>query len=99
MQINFKTKKLAKLLNSSRQIEKHYGTVMAKKIQIRLKEMSFAKNLEEIMLLPGRHHPLTGNKKGLFACDLEHPYRLMYKPDNSPLHVNKYGSTANLVED
>jgi proteic killer suppression protein len=85
MEINYKTKKLAKLLNSSKLIEKYYGRVMAKKIHLRLKTIKFAKNLKEVMKLPGRHHALTGDRKGQFACDLEHPYRLIYEPDNDPL--------------
>lgn len=85
MEINFKTKKLGKILNSRKLIEKQYGNIAAKKIIGRLKTMTLAKNLKEVMKLPGRHHALTSNRKGQFACDLEHPYRLIYKPDNDPL--------------
>jgi len=32
-----------------------------------------------------RCHPLRGNLKGLYAVDLIHPYRLLFKPDHEPL--------------
>lgn len=28
-----------------------------------------------------RCHLLKGNLKGIFSCDLEHPFRLLFKPD------------------
>ena len=85
MEINFKTKKLGKILNSRKLIEKQYGNIATKKIIGRLKTMTLANNLKEVMNLPGRHHALSGNRKGQFACDLVHPYRLIYEPDNDPL--------------
>ena len=50
--------------------------------------MAIVENLEKLMALPGRHHPLTGHRNGQFACDLEHPYRLIYQPDNEPLPID-----------
>ena len=89
MQIFIKTKKLAKILNSEQKLIKKYGKSSAKKIMQRLDDMQNAESLEELMNLPGRHHQLKGNKKGLFACDLEHPLRLIYKPATEPLPVNE----------
>ena len=83
MEIFYKSKKLAKVLNSSRLIDKTYGK-SAKKLKIRLDDMATADNLKELMELPGRHHPLTANRNGQFACDLEHPFRLVYEPANEP---------------
>ncbi len=84
MKIFYKTKKLAKVLNSSKLIDKNFGN-SAKKLKRRLDDMAMADNLKELMQLPGRHHQLTGNRKGQFACDLEHPFRLVYEPANEPL--------------
>ena len=64
---------------------------MARKLMQRLDDMRAAENLEVVMKLPGRHHQLTGNRKGQFACDLIHPYRLIYEPGNNPLPVNDEG--------
>jgi len=87
MKIFYKTKRLAKVLNSSKLIEKKYGG-SAKKIKMRLDDMDAVKNLKELMDLPGRHHALSGDRKGQFACDLEHPFRLIYEPANEPLPID-----------
>lgn len=88
MEIFYKTKKLAKVLNSSKLIDKSYGK-SAKKLKIRLDDMAISENLKELMALPGRHHHLAGGRKGQFACDLEHPFRLVYEPANEPLSTDK----------
>jgi len=91
MEIRFNSKKLDKILSDSKKIKKRYGEKMARKIMQRLDDMRAASNLEELMRLPGRHHPLTGNREGQFACDLINPYRLIYEPVNDPLPLNKDG--------
>ena len=59
-----------------------------KKIKQRLDDMAMADNLQELMQLPGRHHPLKGERKGQFACNLEHPYRMIYEPADDPLPID-----------
>jgi proteic killer suppression protein len=89
MEIYFSTNKLAKILNHEKQIVKKYGAVAAKIIMQRLDDMAMADNLQTLMRLPGRHHPLKGDRNGQFACDLEHPYRMIYEPANDPLPVGE----------
>ncbi len=88
MEIFYKTKKLAKVLNSSKLIDKTYGK-SAKKLKMRLDDMAMVNNLKELMALPGRHHPLIGDRKGQFTCNLEHPFRLVYEPANEPLPTDE----------
>lgn len=40
----------------------------------------------------GRPHPLTGDRAGEFAVDLEGGTRLVFKPDNEPIPLNEDGS-------
>ena len=87
MEIFYKTKKLSKVLNSNKVIDKIYGN-SAKKIKQRLDDMAMVDNLKELMQLPGRHHQLKGERKGQFACDLGHLYRLIYEPANEPLPID-----------
>ena len=88
MEIFYKTKKLAKVLNSSKLIDRTYGK-SARKLKNRLDDLAMVDNLKDAMDLPGRHHPLTGDRKGQFACDLEHPFRLIYEPANEPLPIDE----------
>ena len=88
MEIFFKTQKLAKILNSHERINRKFGAA-ARKIRQRLDDMAMADNLEVVMSLPGKHHPLKGDRKGQFACDAGHPYRLIYEPCNDPLPLDE----------
>jgi len=52
----------------------------------RLDDIKGMANLSELMKLPNaRCHPLILNRKGQFAVDLDHPYRLVFEPANDPL--------------
>jgi len=84
-------KKLKKVFEDRNEIIKKYGFKMAQKIMRRIDDMKFAENLEVLINLPGNHHPLKGDRKGQFACDLVQPYRLIYRPGNDPLPMNNDG--------
>jgi len=59
---------------------KELGPNCAKILKQRLLELEASPNMR--MIPPyARSHPLLGNRKGLYALDLEHPKRLVYKPD------------------
>ncbi len=88
MDINVNNKKLRKILEDKSKIIKKYGTKMARKIMQRIDDMKSAENLEILMKLPGNHHPLTGDRKGQFACNLVQPYRLIYRPANDTLPID-----------
>ena len=63
-----------------------YGKRRAKLIRRRLDELKAVTTLEDIRRLPGpRCHELKGNKAGQLSVDLDHPYRLIFKPANDPL--------------
>lgn len=80
MIMSFVSKKLSKLCSSEKEMVKEYGPACAKKLKQRLNELEAAPNMA---LIPpfARCHPLTGNHKGKYAIDLEHPKRLLFEPD------------------
>ena len=81
MKIEFATNKLAKILSSQKEMLKAYGSIRAKKLMIRLKVLESAYNIAEVPKTPpDRCHLLKGNYKGHFAVDLDHPFRLIFKP-------------------
>lgn len=54
-------------------------------------ELGAANNLS--MLPPAaRCHPLEGDRKGQFAVDLKHPYRLVFEPLSDELPLKEDGS-------
>ena len=44
-----------------------------------------AETLEDMRLLPGRCHELTGDRAGQLALDLDHLYRLIFMPFHDPI--------------
>ena len=61
-----------------------YGAVCARKLRTRLSDLDAAESLEQLYSLPGKLHPLTGDLKGTYSLDLEHPLRLLFEPDHDP---------------
>lgn len=51
-----------------------------------------AGNLHHVSLLPAaRLHPLKGDRKGQFAVDAKHPYRLIFESNHDPIPVKEDG--------
>lgn len=86
MDIEFATKRLERLCNSSAEIVKKLGEHRAKRLRLRLDQLRAAENLEVMRDLPGRCHELTGDLKGTLSLDLDGPYRLLFEPlaESSP---------------
>lgn len=86
MKVNFRTKKLQKVCNNEKRCIKKFGPKCAEKIRARLDELLDSPNLDTMRLIPqARFHPLTGDMKGLYAVDVEHPKRLIIKSDHNPI--------------
>ncbi|MBW2195000.1 MAG: killer suppression protein [Deltaproteobacteria bacterium] len=86
MDILFRTKKLHKQCNSQKTLIIAYGPTKARLIRRRLDEFKAANTLQDIATLPGpRCHELTGNRAGQLSVDLDHPYRLLFRPANDPV--------------
>lgn len=84
MEVLFATKKLQKQLGDQAKTQKVYGANGAKKLHLRLQQMAAAPTLADMRDLPGRCHELTGDRAGTLAVDIEHPYRLIFRPTENP---------------
>lgn len=91
MKITFATKKLEKLANDFKKCQKELGKNCAELYTTRLSDLLTADTLEDVRHLPGRYHELTGNRKGQWACSLEQPYRLIFRPHEDPIPQNTDG--------
>jgi len=91
MNITFRTKKLEKLANNYRLCQKEFGKKRAELYHKRLQALSGAGTLEDTRNLPGNYHELVQNRKGQWACDLDHPYRLVFEPHEDPIPVDPDG--------
>lgn len=94
MHITFSTKKLRKQLNEKETMVKIHGELRAKKLKLALATLDAAPNLGALappMSPPHRCHELIGNRKGQLTVDLDHPFRLLFRADHSPLPLRAEG--------
>lgn len=86
MILSYASDKLRAEFLDARLLQRNRGAVQAKKIGLRISTILAARHLGELRPpTPGRFHPLTADKAGWIACDLDGPYRLILEPDHSPL--------------
>lgn len=84
MEVLFADQKVQRVCSNERRLTAQYGKVGAKKVSLRLQQLSAAATLEDMRNLPGRCHELTDNREGQLAVDLDHPRRLVFKPTLNP---------------
>lgn len=68
-----------------------WGPAMTNRLKQRLADLDEVASLEDAFLLPGRCHPLKGNRAGQFAMDLVHPMRLVFVPMADPSSMRPDG--------
>ena len=86
LDIDFRTNRLERTLNEERELVRTYGARMARAIQRRLATIDEARTLSEVPTTPPeRRHQLHGERRGQYAVDLIHPYRLIFEPNHDPV--------------
>lgn len=88
MDITYKSNKLEKVCTDAKVAERSYGNEMAEKIQMRIDELAAADTIEMMIQFHiGRCHSLTNNRKGQYAMDLVHPYRLVFEKHGNEIQI------------
>lgn len=93
MDITYKNKNLEKICTNAYSAKKKYGQEMADKIHLRIDQIHATDTVE--MMIDGhigRCHPLASNRKGQYAVDLAHPYRLIFEKKGDEVQI------ANILE-
>lgn len=93
MEVTYKNKKIKKVCTIAREAEKAYGREMANKIHQRIDEITASDTVEVLIQFRiGRCHLLSNNRKGQYAMDLVHPYRLVFEKKGEEIQI------ANILE-
>jgi len=71
--------------NTERLLVRNRGAERARKIKARKTQLEDAVNMDQLRYLPGHYHALSENLHGLYAADLDGPYRLIFEPNELPL--------------
>lgn len=86
MEIQFRSKRIAKLCNSEKEMRAKLGPRNADRLKQRLAELKAANTLEDLRGLPAaRCHELSQDRDGQLAVDLVHPKRLVFEPGHNPV--------------
>ena len=92
MEISFRTRKLQKMCNSKKDMQKDLGTRNAEQLAQRLAELTAANTLGDMRSIPAaRCHELKQDRKGQLAVDLAYPHRLVFVPDHDPVPTKDDG--------
>ena len=88
LEVTYKTNKIKKVCTDAKVSHRTYGNEMSEKIQMRIAEIEAADTVEEMIKFHiGRCHPLTNNRKGQYAVDLVHPYRMVFEKHGNKIQV------------
>lgn len=100
MEVRFKTKKLQKQFENSKDAIKVYGVDVAKKYINRVTLLKSAKSFDDLSKIPQlKFHPLTGDRKGEFAISLTGFYRLIITNDGDTFDIAKIEEVSKHYDD
>lgn len=90
MDIRYKSRRLEEQCTNRTKAVKKYGERNAQKIFQRVQEIRSADSVEMLVKFNiGRCHPLTGNRAGQYAMDLDHPFRLIFEKVENEIKIVK----------
>lgn len=88
LKINYKSNSLERVCTNYSIAQRKYGERMAKLIYQRVDELQSADSVEILVQYSiGRCHQLEGDRKGEYAMDLVHPYRLIFEQNKMDVQV------------
>ena len=88
LEITYKTNRLKKVCTDFSVAQREYNLEMAQKIAHRMNQLIAADSIEMLIQFEfGRCHPLKGDRRGQFAMDLVHPYRLVFEEKDSQIQL------------
>ncbi len=88
MEITYKYKRMERICSDFSVAKKEYGEKRAVYIHQRIDQLRSAETVEQIVDGHiGRCHPLKGNRRGQFAMDVGHPYRLIFEKIGNEIQI------------
>ena len=95
MEVGFRNARLAKLCTDPSSRRRRLGEGRARKLLLRLNQMTAATNLDELRALPqARCHQLEADRDEQFSLDLDGPWRLVVEIADDPIPRRLDGGIA-----
>jgi toxin HigB-1 len=100
LEVRFKTNKLQKQYENSKDAVKAYGLDVAKKYIQRVDILKSAKSFDDLSKIPQlKFHPLTGDRKGEFAISLTGFFRLIITNNGDTFDIAKIEEVSKHYDD
>ncbi|MBD3808173.1 MAG: type II toxin-antitoxin system RelE/ParE family toxin [Epsilonproteobacteria bacterium] len=100
MEVRFKTNKLQKQYENSKDAIKAYGVDVAKRYIQRVNILKSAKSFDDLYTIPQlKFHQLTGNRNGEFAISLTGFYRLIITKEGDIFDIAKIEEVSKHYDD
>lgn len=100
MEVRFKTNKLQKQYENSKDAIKAYGIDVAKRYIQRVNILKSAKSFDDLYTIAQlKFHPLTGDREGEFAISLTGFYRLIITNDGDTFDIAKIEEVSKHYDD
>ena len=88
LRVTYKSDSLERTCTMYSVAKRKYGERMANLIHQRVDELNAALSVEMLVQYSiGRCHPLDGDRKGEYAMDLVHPYRLIFEHRKTEIYL------------
>ena len=91
MNISYDNKRIQKTCSSIAAMQKEFGHVRAKTLNLRLSQLQKVANLESLRHDPGHWHELSQNRVGQIAANIGGQLRLILKPTDDPPPIKADG--------
>lgn len=90
MEVTYKSKKLRKQFEKSKEAIKAFGEQVGRRYIQRINIIKNARDIDELCRLPGlRCHPLKGDREGQWAVKLTGFHRLIFTLEGETLQIVK----------
>jgi proteic killer suppression protein len=100
LEVRFKTNKLQKQYENSKDAIKAYGVDVAKRYIQRVNILKSAKSFDDLYTIPQlKFHQLTGNRNGEFAISLTGFYRLIITKEGDTFDIAKIEEVSKHYDD
>lgn len=97
MKIKYRRSKLEKQMSNASEMKRAFG-VKANRVSARKDDIISAPNLHVLMQIRAANcHPLTADRRGQWAVDISHNFRIIFEIDHNPIPENPDGTVNALL--
>lgn len=87
MDVRFGSRDLERQCTDAKHMQKKFGVQMAKTLKLRLNELHMAKEMADLLSMPGRWEELRGDRNGQWSARLTKNWRLIVEPGDDSIVV------------